>query len=298
MPKQTTNPKAKDAKAPLVGVDKATTRRKRALKGSTFAEGEAALAPKPERAVRAPRNKYVPGQHGAKKSEQKRLGDKFGTTVSGDTHESEHAIGFEPLNQSAEASRGDTPEARSLENKAWAYQEVKPFHRDHIGTGTKGTADASGFTSASYRHDQRALVEDGDISSAIQLNQLGYAFDPAFKADAGADRTQIANDSYDTMVGNMDKVTYAKGGGTADVAVDARQKVEMYLARRAAQTGKFPTEAEEDEARKLFKVPSIAADKAKKEAEEKAKQEEAERRREAAEQAQQGSGSSAMDLSP
>lgn len=258
--------------------------RGRKPKAQTFAEGEAELMPKDEpkpkaeRATRgkakakakdtAPdstpqeqqpveRNSYALGQYGAKKREQERLGKAHGVKVSGDTHEAEHTIGFEPLNQTSPDKRGENPRARSLENKAWAYQEVKPYHRDHIGTGSSLENDASGFNSETYRSAQRSLTEAGDVSSAVQINQLGYAFDERFQRDRGEQPTQIADDSYDTMVTNMDKVTYAQGEQTVEVGVDAKQRAEMFLARRAAQTGRFPTVEEENAARARFGLPPV-----------------------------------------
>jgi hypothetical protein len=120
---------------------------------------------------------YGPGMHGSKKKEQRRLSDTYGINVTGDTHESEHTVGFEPLNQSSGLKRGKEHRAKSLENRAPAYQEVKELHRDHIGTGTTNTRDESGMNSHEYRQAQRSLIETGDVSSAVQLNQLGYAFD-------------------------------------------------------------------------------------------------------------------------
>lgn len=55
-----------------------------------------------------------------------------------------------------------------------------------------------------------------------------------------------------------DKVEYARGGATVEVGIDAKQRAEMFLARRAAQSGKFPTVEEENEARALFGLPPVA----------------------------------------
>lgn len=204
------------------------------------------------------RGKYTPGMHGYKKSEQKRLSNAYGISVTGSTHESEHTIGFEPLNQTSGNKRGENATARSLENRAPAYQEVKELHRDHIGTGTHGSRDASGFNSEEYRNSQRSLLEAGDVSSAVQLNQLGYAFDPNKSALTATEEGKAATDSYDTMVANMNSVAYAQDDGEVSVGVDAKQKAEMYLARRAAITGKFPTIEEENAARIKFGLDPIA----------------------------------------
>ncbi|MBS3941159.1 MAG: hypothetical protein KG028_09380 [Actinobacteria bacterium] len=196
--------------------------------------------------------KYGPGRHGDKKHEQQRLKAAFGVAVTGDTHESEHAIGYEPLSQTADLPRGKSTRAKELENYAPAYQEAYERHRGHIGTGTTNEVDASGFNSHTYRDSQRKLVQEGDVSSAVQLNQLGYAFDPAFRGDDEAER--IADDSYDVMVDNLHSLMYADGDDDASVDVDAVQRAEMYLARRAARTGVWPTAEEIAAAKKKFGV--------------------------------------------
>jgi hypothetical protein len=185
--------------------------------------------------------KYEIGQHGSKTKEQKRLSGKFGITVSGETFESEHTIGFEPLNQSSNLKRGSSGRARTLENKAAAYQEVKELHRDHIGTGTTNDIDESGLNSEQYRKTQRSLIESKDISSAVQINQLAYAFDPNFKKAAKTQEGKAANDSFNVMVGGMNSFTYAKDVNDVTVEVDLRQKAEMLVARLAAQQGTWPT---------------------------------------------------------
>ena len=211
-------------------------------------------APAPPAPAPGRTRKYPPGTHGFKKAEQKRLAEKFGTTVSGDTHESEHAIGFEPLNQTSDLKRGSPGRARELENKAPAYQEVNELHREHIGTGTTGTVDESGFNSHTYRAAQRSLVESGDVSSAVQLNQLGYAHLPGgvFANTPNTVPGKQANDSFNQMVGNLSSVTYAQGNNNVTVPVDARQRAEIHLSRVAAQTGSFPSVSEENAVRKLY----------------------------------------------
>jgi len=194
------------------------------------------------------------GTHGDKRNEQQRLTQAFGTTVSGRSHESEHVVGYEPLAQTGNLPRQGSKRARELENGAAAYQEVKDFHRAHIGTGTRRTADASGFDATSYRFAQRGLVEAGDVSSAVQLNQLGYAFLPGFQDDRDAVGSRMADDSYDRMVDHLEAMTYADGRVDRTVGVDAVQQAEMYLARRAAQTGQWPSAAEIAAAKRRFGV--------------------------------------------
>jgi len=201
------------------------------------------------------RRRYGEGTHGFKKSEQKRLSEAHDMDVTGNTHESEHIIGFEPLNRTSGLKRGTAGRARNLENIAPAYQEVKELHRDHIGTGTQMDVDESGFNSQSYRDTQRQLVTDGDVSSAVQINQLGYAFDSRFRATGKA--SDAADDSYNTMVTHMNKVTYASGDDNTEVDVPAKQKAEMLLAREAAKTGKFPSVEQENEVRKKLGLALI-----------------------------------------
>ena len=203
--------------------------------------------------------KYAIGQHGAKRREQRRLSRAHGERVTGKTHESEHTIGFAPLNQSAEGKRGKTKASRKLEKEAWAYQEVKSFHREHIGTGTQLTPDASGFTSDTYRQTQRDLIEEGNVSSAVQINQLGYAFLPKFTAKPDAPNRRAANDSFEHMVRNMDRVDYAEGKSIERVIVTAEDRAEMYLSRLVANgqgegKGGWPSKEQIKTAKKLFEV--------------------------------------------
>lgn len=200
------------------------------------------------------KRKYGEGTHGSKKAEQKRLKLLYGIDVSGDTHESEHAIGFEPLNQTSGLKRGTAGRARKLENEAPAYQEVESLHREHIGTGTKSTPDASGFTSKQYRDAQRSLLAAEDVSSAVQLNQLGYAFDPDFATNAATQERKAADDSYNTMVNNMNSITYAQGDDDKTVSVTPQAKAEMHLARLAATENRYPTLLEEMQIRVKYGV--------------------------------------------
>ena len=205
------------------------------------------------------RNTYSIGQHGYKKKEQKRLTDKYNFKVDGKTHESEHPIGFEPLNQTSNLKRGTPGRAGDLENEAPAYQEVKPLHRDHIGTGTRNTRDPSGFTSTEYRDTQRSLIESGDVSSAVQINQLGYAFNPAFQQGINTPERRAATDSYQTMVKNMNSVTYAQDSQDLKVPVDLLQHQEMLLARKAALTGEWPSTFAVNQAKMEAQAPTLLA---------------------------------------
>lgn len=202
------------------------------------------------------RARYVHGQHGAKTREQTRLSKLMGQQVSGETHESEHTIGYEPLAQTGGLERGKSPRARRLENVAPAYQEVGEMHRAHIGTGTRKTPDASGFDATSYRATQRSLTEAGDISSAVQINQLGYAFVDGFQPGEAEPQVadQQADNSYDTMVENLGSVMHADGEQERIVDVDAVSRAEVFLARRAAKTGVWPTSEDIEDAKRRFGV--------------------------------------------
>ena len=198
--------------------------------------------------------RYGPGSHGFKKNEQKRLALAHQIAVTGSTHESEHTIGFEPLNRTSGEKRGKGSRARTLENSAPAYQEVKELHRDHIGTGNHGKGSA-GWDSEEYRNDQRESFTNNaqtGVSNAVQLNQLGYSFDRNFRSAAKTPEGAAASDSYNSMVGNMDTFQYADHGQNKTVNVDAKQKAEMHLARQVAISGKYPTVDEENHVRKLY----------------------------------------------
>lgn len=171
----------------------------------------------------------------------------FGT--NGKAFESEHTVGYSPLADGM--PRKGTTLARSVENNAPAYLEEYSLHRAHIGTGTRNQIAESGFNSESYRTAQHSLLVDGDMSSAVQLNQLDYAFQPAFKSN-GYNPNSISNQSYVNMVDKMAPFQFVvdKNTQTTDtLSVNSIDKAEMYLSRQAAQTGEFPTREEENEAR-------------------------------------------------
>jgi hypothetical protein len=200
---------------------------------------------------------YSVGQHGFKKKEQARLSTAYPIKVTGNTHESEHAFGYETLSRGIGAKRGKSSEARSLENRAPAYQEVKAFHRAHIGTGTHGKRDASGFNSQEYRDTQNSLLASGDASSALQINQLAYAFlpakafHPAFQQAKGFD-IAAADDSYTSMVGKLDAVPFTDAYGEHAVVLDATGKAEAHLARHAARSGDWPSKEQIAQVKKLY----------------------------------------------
>lgn len=232
-----------------------STRRGRGRINTVSSGGVKKTRTKTRQTVRATRGRYLQGMHGFKTREQKRLKAIYKIPVTGTLFESEHTIGFEPLARGSGLVRNKGSVARSLENLAPAYQEYKPLHRAHIGTGTRSQKDASGFNSEIYRATQRQLIQDKDVSSAVQINQLGYAFDKTFRSQQT--EVLVADASYDTMIENMSQVQYAVDSVSdfVKVDVDAVSRAEMYLARRAARTGQWPSQKEIDAAKKLFGVP-------------------------------------------
>ena len=205
--------------------------------GLGFADGDDDPKPKKQRG-------YEMWQHGAAKKERKGLGEEFNTKVDGNTHESEHPIGMAVLLASQSNLRGKNPDTRRIENCAPAYQEFRPLHRAHIGTGTKNEIDGSGFNSHSYRETLKVLIEDAEPAAAIQINQLCYAFDPEFRGDS-VDH-QVAEASFNNMASTMKEFPRYDDGGTevAVAAVTDEERLEMLVARHVARTGKYPTEDE------------------------------------------------------
>jgi hypothetical protein len=201
-------------------------------------------------------SKYPTGSHGAKASEQRRLKDAHNTPVSGSTHESEHVIGYEVLGGPTGARRGAPGQARDIENRAPAYQEARPAHRGHIGTGNRSNPQAVGTSafqsSHQYRQHQRAALTDtaeggrNNVSNAVQLNQLDYAHQQSFHDTTGTQAGDIADDSYHHMVDHLEghSAGYATGPGQTvhTQPVDHVSAAEMRLARGAARTGQWPTE--------------------------------------------------------
>jgi len=219
------------------------------------------------------RVKYIIGQHGAKSREQQRLKKLKDKAVSGETHESEHTIGYAVLSGGF-LPRGESKDAQVLENIAPAYQEVKALHRDHIGTGSSSTPDETNMNADQYRDMQRGLLTGetnyhkelasrpfnsigvsstegrNAVSNAVQINQLGYGQQLRNRDYSHVSPIALAqaNDSYEQMVKNMQSVTYFKDAKNADSAtVFDHSKLEMILARYAAITGVWP----KDHANKL-----------------------------------------------
>jgi RHS repeat-associated protein len=200
------------------------------------------------------RESYEEGEHGAKKREQKRLGDMFDTKVSGATHQSEHTIGYEALGRGSGDGRGAGKQQKFVENHAWAYQEDKPSHRAHHGTGMHSGPSPSGFKSSQdYRDAQRNALEAGDPNTAIQLNQLDYAFRPEFRATNDTLSGEIADESFRHMIVNAhargEGIQYATGPGTNGVTppLTDRDAAELLLNRPTIRGQQMPTLAQEQD---------------------------------------------------
>ncbi len=205
--------------------------------------------------IKSARRKYYTGQYGASNMDQAYYG------TDGDSHEAEHIIGASAAltdapfpdefdRQGKKKPLRKTKLGGAFERELPAYQESEAFHRDHIGTGCKPLAegeDEPGFSSESFRKSQSDLLRAGDVSSAVQLNQLGYAYLDGFQDDT--EDLRKADDSYDAMVGAMSSVDYftkpERGKPTTreSAEVDRTSKQEMLIAREIARTGVWPVDA-------------------------------------------------------
>lgn len=194
--------------------------------------------------------KYSVGQHGYKKYEQQRLKKLLGKAVSGKTHQSEHYFGFAALNQTSGQSRKESGE---FERNAYAYQEAYQSHRDHVGTGSSKQIGPTGLSSETYRNDTRMLLESGDVSSAGQLNTLGYAFQPDFSKRAQTIEGQQASNSFTHMMSGMDSVSYMQGNKQVSVPVSDYDRLEQLAARYAVERKhSWPTDKDIADARKAL----------------------------------------------
>jgi hypothetical protein len=197
----------------------------------------------------APKRKtYEDSTHGAKGREQKRL------KTSGATHQSEHVVGYEVFGHGAK--RGGSEFAKTIENRAPAYQEDFDSHRGHIGTGSWKDYRGTGESSEQYRVAQRRMVRGKRVGNAVQLNQLYYAHQPEFRAGDPSHQSNLkkADDSFQRMVQNFAPVPLWDGSTLVKVGVTAIEKAEMNLARMTARGGSYPTRKEELEQMKKFRI--------------------------------------------
>lgn len=113
---------------------------------------------------------------------------------------------FRELNSAAKPTKYNRYDYPKLTNAAPAYQEFKPLHIAHIGTGLgnpisdqKGVEGLavpttsrpnvkkeqknfdSGYYPNKYRAEQRSSIEKGNIGEAIAFNQEAYSNSPAFR---------------------------------------------------------------------------------------------------------------------
>lgn len=167
-----------------------------------------------------------PGIYKGRTQDQKYLSNRFGQTVSGDTHQMEHPFGYDVLAHPLHVKRGSTPLAQQIEDEAPAYHEEKPQHRKHEGTGNiKKYPRESGLNAPQYRSWQRTALQDNNPDIAMAVNQMTYGHQ---KLEHDKIAQAQAWDSFIRMVKNMGKIPWANDSGqfeyldppTADMKFD------------------------------------------------------------------------------
>jgi hypothetical protein len=147
--------------------------------------------------------------------------------VTGANFQHEHSVGYEPLARPLPGNRGASGVPSRVENTAPAYQEVRPAHEGHIGTGTTGrpgdpqrpyrTDVPDSFTDDLPRTDprvQRFFAENpGRRLPPPELwgntrNQYGYRSD-RYRDDQ---RAAIADGRFSDAV-QLNQLGYASGEG-------------------------------------------------------------------------------------
>lgn len=198
---------------------------------------------------RAPRDPYDDGTYGARMRERARLLREYNASVSGRTHESEHTVGFDSASHNSGHPRGSNREIRRHEGEMPAYYETHRAHRDHIGTGTSSTADATGMNSRQYRDAQYTALEDNNPSAAIFQNQMGFAHQPSFHAATGTVAGDQADDSFRHMIGARGHVPYYDTSGERQRTrrLYRDEQADLHSAREQMRTRQYPTAAEQDE---------------------------------------------------
>lgn len=248
----------------------------------------------------AQRTRRVPvaalGRYRDRRRDRPRLEALYGRPVTGTQFEAEHPVGWFTAfgGQERGGLRRTAGLGRTYEQEGWAYQERRDFHRVHPGTTTPGRAQwydepaTQGVQQTEtggdrYRRQQLALLSEAAsgrsvASLGIQLTQLEYAH---IRADAHGNRIdfgdqhdpdlRIADDSYETMVANMDNIVFRPSRSHHDrnVAIDARARAELVLARATARgvfrnnRGGFPDETQENAVRQRFGLTQIGANSPK-----------------------------------
>lgn len=166
--------------------------------------------------------------------------------IEGDDSTSEYTIISELFNQNNYGSQ--------LQNKTSGTQPETRLHETHIGTTTFSTADSPRFTLASYLEPHRNIIEVGNINSVLQFSQLDYTLEPDFQTVFQTPESQAINDSFEQMTANITSPSYIQGGKKIAATPLLRDKVELILARRAAETGRFLTKVEEGEIREMLGI--------------------------------------------
>ncbi|MDR0219482.1 MAG: RHS repeat protein [Enterobacteriaceae bacterium] len=173
--------------------------------------------------------------------------------------------GYAHLGVSGKAPRAAN---RNIENAALAYEENDKAHKAHPGTGTSGVIPNPDATNdnATYLDTMRNLLHSGDISSAIQINQMGYAYSDKFRElRAARKKTNFqdwgvnvaADNSFFYSVGKIkemyfvsndpwdkDKKIFTEEPIVKAVTITAKDKLESAISRIAAVLQKYPTVAQ------------------------------------------------------
>lgn len=220
------------------------------------------------------------GTHGYKHSEQKRLSKIFKVRITGSTFESEHAVGFAAANTTNKRRQ----ELRDYENALPAYQEAKPMHRQHIGTGSNTWENVEigkngewlrgfrfGFGRRAkpciesgdefYRRSQRQALDEHRVGNAIQLNQLGYSVMYQHAPWRNQRDVAKADSSFAQMVINLTKFPYPyvppENGKQTMITVTPEEQAEMILSRLTMAGASYPSYEVENAVRRFFKLKEI-----------------------------------------
>lgn len=176
-----------------------------------------------------------------------------------------------------ESKDGDDDADDNVGASGW---NSKTYRRDqHTALQEDGSMNnAVQLNQLGYAHQKGSGLQNQDghtydeHGSPIKPNDPNPGRTPmnSFQADANTPAGKQARDSYDQHVENMQGVPYNKKtqdpadpNNTVYTPAKApdptpQDKAEMYLARRAAETGNYPTRAEENEARAKFGLDPIA----------------------------------------
>lgn len=87
------------------------------------------------------------------------------------------------------------------------------------------------------------MIDDNDAATAIQINQLTYAYIPDFQKEPYG---TVEDQSFFDMVRNLHNVPVPNDDHTGynSRAVTLDEKLEMLASRFAARNGRYPTETE------------------------------------------------------